>query len=103
MQLGMIGLGRMGANMVRRLMRGGHECVVWDVSADNVKALAGERASGAESLDDLLAKLNQPRAVWIMVPPGQATAQTVHDVAARMDSDDIIIDGGNSDLNHDAR
>ncbi|HEY0349770.1 MAG TPA: decarboxylating 6-phosphogluconate dehydrogenase [Pyrinomonadaceae bacterium] len=103
MQLGMIGLGRMGANMVRRLMRGGHECVVWDVSADNVKALAGEGATGAESLDDLLAKLNQPRAVWIMVPAGQATEQTVNDLAARMDSGDIIIDGGNSYFKDDAR
>src|SRR2546430_4111228 len=103
MQLGMIGLGRMGANMVRRLMRGGHECVVWDVSADNVKALAGEGATGAESLDDLLAKLDQPRAVWIMVPAGQATEQTVNDLAARMTSADIIIDGGNSYFKDDAR
>jgi len=103
MQLGMIGLGRMGANMVRRLMRGGHECVVWDVSADNVKALAGEGATGAESLDDLLAKLSQPRAVWIMVPAGQPTEQTVNDLAARMDSGDIIIDGGNSYFKDDAR
>ena len=103
MQLGMIGLGRMGANMVRRLMRGGHECVVWDVSADNVKTLAGEGAIGAESLDDLLAKLNQPRAVWIMVPAGQATEQTVNDLAARMTSGDIIIDGGNSYFKDDAR
>ncbi|OLE97776.1 MAG: 6-phosphogluconate dehydrogenase (decarboxylating) [Cyanobacteria bacterium 13_1_20CM_4_61_6] len=103
MQLGMIGLGRMGANMVRRLMQGGHECVVWDVSADNVKALAGEGATGAESIGDLLAKLNQPRAVWIMVPAGQATEQTVSDLAARMTSGDIIIDGGNSYFKDDAR
>ena len=73
MQLGMIGLGRMGANMVRRLMRGGHECVVWDVSADNIKTLAGEGAIGTGSLDDFIAKLNKPRAVWIMVPAGAAT------------------------------
>ena len=103
MQLGMIGLGRMGANMVRRLMRGGHECVVWDVSADNVKALAAEGATGAESLDDLLAKLKQPRAVWIMVPAGPATEQTVKDLAPRMNSGDIIIDGGNSYFKDDAR
>ena len=103
MQLGMIGLGRMGANMVRRLMRGGHECVVWDVSADNVKALAGEGATGASSLDDLLAKLKPSRAVWIMVPAGLATEQTVRDLAARMDSGDIIIDGGNSYFKDDAR
>jgi 6-phosphogluconate dehydrogenase len=103
MQLGMIGLGRMGANMVRRLMRGGHECVVWDVSASNVDALAGEGASGAASLEDLIAKLKAPRAVWIMVPAGPATEKTVTDLAARMDSGDIIIDGGNSYFKDDAR
>lgn len=103
MQLGMIGLGRMGANMVRRLMRGGHECVVWDVSADNVKKLAGEGAVGAESLDDLIAKLNKPRAIWIMVPAGPATEKTVDDLGARLDSGDIIIDGGNSNFKDDAR
>src|SRR5260370_726812 len=67
MQLGMIGLGRMVANMVRRLMRGGHECVVWDVNPDNVKQLADEGATGAQSLDDFVSKLSQPRAVWITV------------------------------------
>jgi 6-phosphogluconate dehydrogenase len=103
MQLGMIGLGRMGANMVRRLMRGGHECVVWDVSAENVKAIASEGAIGAASIDDLLARLNKPRAVWIMVPAGDATEKTVNELAARMDSGDIIIDGGNSYFKDDAR
>ena len=103
MQMGMIGLGRMGANMVRRLMRGGHECVVWDVSAANVDALAGEGATGAALLDDLIAKLKAPRAVWIMVPAGPATEKTVTDLAARMDSGDIIIDGGNSYFKDDAR
>jgi 6-phosphogluconate dehydrogenase len=103
MQLGMIGLGRMGANMVRRLMRGGHECVVWDVNPDNVKQLADEGATGAQSLDDFVSKLTQPRAVWIMVPAGNPTEKTVIDLAARMAAKDIIIDGGNSYFKDDAR
>jgi 6-phosphogluconate dehydrogenase len=103
MQLGMIGLGRMGANMVRRLMRGGHECVAWDLSIDNVNAIASEGATGAKSVDELIAKLNKPRAVWIMVPAGQATEQTVRDLAGRMESGDTIIDGGNSYFKDDAR
>jgi len=93
----------MGANMVRRLTRGGHECVVWDVNAGNVKQLAEEGAIGAESLDDLIAKLNKPRPVWIMVPAGDATEKTVNDLATRMDAGDIIIDGGNSYFKDDAR
>ncbi len=72
MQMGMVGLGRMGANMTRRLMRGGHTLVVSDLSADAVKQLAGEGASGSASLEDLIAKLTPPRAVWIMVPAGGA-------------------------------
>jgi 6-phosphogluconate dehydrogenase len=103
MQLGMIGLGRMGANMVRRLMRGGHECVVWDMNPDNVKQIAGEGAKGAESLEDFIAKLTQPRAVWIMVPSGEATEKTVTDLAARLQAGDVIIDGGNSYFKDDAR
>ena len=103
MQLGMIGLGRMGANMVRRLMRGGHDCVVFDLNADNVKALAGEGAMGAESLDDFVAKLNAPRAVWIMVPAGNPTEQTVLNLAAKLSAGDIIIDGGNSFFKDDVR
>src|SRR5437660_3246590 len=103
MQLGMIGLGRMGANMVRRLIRGGHECVVFDLSADNVKQLTGEGATGSGSLDDFIGKLRQPRAVWIMVPAGNATEKTVNDLATRMDSGDTIIDGGNSNYKDDAR
>jgi 6-phosphogluconate dehydrogenase len=103
MQLGMIGLGRMGANMVRRLMRGGHECVVWDVNAENVKQLGNEGATGAQSLDDFVSKLSQPRAVWIMVPAGNPTEKTVIDLAARMAAKDIIIDGGNSYFKDDAR
>src|SRR5258708_1992100 len=103
MQLGMIGLGRMGANMVRRLMHGGHNCVVWDTNPNNVKQLVSEGATGAESLDDFIAKLSTPRAIWIMVPAGRATEKTVTDLAARMDSGDIIIDGGNSYFKDDAR
>ncbi len=95
MQLGMIGLGRMGANMVRRLMRGGHECIVYDRNAEAVTALAGEGASGSSSLDDLLEKLQPPRAVWLMVPAAVVDS-TLGDLAARMKADDIIIDGGNS-------
>src|SRR5207302_5241359 len=103
MQLGMIGLGRMGANMVRRLMRGGHECVVWDVNPDNIKKLAEEGATGGESFEDFIAKLNEPRVVWIMVPAGEATEKTVTDLSARLETDDIIIDGGNSYFKDDAR
>lgn len=103
MQLGMIGLGRMGANMVRRLMRGGHECVVFDLNADNIKALAREGATGAESLDDFVAKLSAPRAVWIMVPAGNPTEQTVLTLAQKLSAGDIIIDGGNSFFKDDVR
>jgi 6-phosphogluconate dehydrogenase len=103
MQLGMIGLGRMGANMVRRLMHGGHECVVWDMNAANVKQLAGEGAIGADSLEQFISQLNKPRAIWIMVPAGQATEKTVSDLATRLGRDDIIIDGGNSYFKDDAR
>jgi len=103
MQLGMIGLGRMGANMVRRLLRGGHECVVFDLSTENVKHLAGEGATGSDSVDDFIAKLSKPRAVWIMVPADDATEDTVNDLAARLAPGDTIIDGGNSYFKDDAR
>src|SRR6266699_7266072 len=95
MKLGMIGLGRMGANMVRRLMRAGHQCVVFDMNPENVKALAGEGAVGAASLDDFIAKLNPPRAAWLMVPAA-VVDNTLRDLAARTQAGDIIIDGGNS-------
>ncbi len=103
MQLGMIGLGRMGANMVRRLMRGGHELVVFDLNPDNVKRLAGEGATPAKSLQELASKLRAPRAVWIMVPAGDATDQTVSSLAAVLESGDTIIDGGNSYFKDDVR
>ncbi len=103
MQLGMVGLGRMGANMTRRLMRGGHTLVVSDLSADAVKGLAGEGAAASSSLDDLVGKLNPPRAAWIMVPSGDATEKTVQALVARMQAGDTIIDGGNSYFKDDVR
>ena len=88
MQLGMIGLGRMGANMVRRLMRDGHQCVVYDVYQEAVQALVKEGAVGAASLDDFVAKLSKPRAAWIMVPAA-AVDKTLADLAARLEKGDI--------------
>jgi 6-phosphogluconate dehydrogenase len=93
----------MGANIVRRLMRDGHECVVYDVNADAISELAGEGAVGADSLADLASKLDAPRAVWVMVPAGDITEKTVNDVAAVLDSGDAIIDGGNSYYRDDMR
>lgn len=95
MQLGMIGLGRMGANMVKRLIRGGHECVVFDLNPDSVKALVKEGATGASSLDDLVKKLTKPRAVWLMVPAA-IVDKSIADLAPRLESGDTLIDGGNS-------
>jgi len=95
MQLGMIGLGRMGANLTRRLMRDGHQMVVWNQDPAPIAVLAGEGAVGAESAADLVAKLERPRAVWIMVPAG-VTGKVVSDVAELLDEGDTIIDGGNS-------
>ena len=103
MQLGMVGLGRMGANMTRRLMRGGHQLVVSDLSPEAVKQLAGEGAVGSNSLDDLIRKLKPPRAAWVMVPAGGPTEQTVQQLAHRMQPGDIIIDGGNSYFKDDIR
>ena len=95
MHLGMVGLGRMGANLVRRLMRDGHECVVYDLNADAVSELAGEGATGSGSLEEFVSKLDKPRAAWVMVPAGY-TGETVEKLADLMDEGDIIIDGGNS-------
>ena len=95
MQLGMVGLGRMGANMVRRLIRGGHTCVVYDVSPQAVKDLEAEGALGASSVEDFVAKLESPKAAWVMVPAAY-TGDTVDQMAAAMSDGDIIIDGGNS-------
>ncbi len=95
MQLGMIGLGRMGANMVRRLVKGGHSCVVFDLNPANVTALAAEGAAGADSLDDFVSKLNPPRAVWLMVPAA-AVDNMLQSLSELLQAGDIVIDGGNS-------
>jgi 6-phosphogluconate dehydrogenase len=95
MQLGMIGLGRMGANMVRRLIKGGHECVVFDRNPESVADLGKQGAAGSSSLDEFLNKLKPPRAVWLMVPAA-VVDQTLEQLASRMQKGDIIIDGGNS-------
>jgi 6-phosphogluconate dehydrogenase len=103
MELGMVGLGRMGANMARRLMGDGHRLVVYDVNPDAVSALVEEGADGASSLQDLAAKLSAQRSVWVMVPAGEITEKTIEDVAATLDSGDAIIDGGNSYYRDDIR
>src|SRR5260370_32873419 len=95
MQLGMIGIGRMGANLVRRLMRDGHRCVAYDRNPDVVKSLAAEGATGAESLADFVAKLEAPRNIWIMVPAG-VVEDTLAQLRPLLEADDIVIDGGNS-------
>jgi len=102
MQLGMIGLGRMGANLVRRLMRDGHDCVAYDVSADAVKALEAEGASGATEIEHFVAKLAKPRAIWIMVPAAVVDA-TLAKLVPLLEQGDIIIDGGNSYYHDDIR
>src|SRR5437870_6901715 len=95
MQLGMIGLGRMGANMVRRLLKGGHRCVVFDMSPKAVNELVQEKAAGSSSLHDLVMKLEKPRAVWLMVPAA-AVDKTIADLLPHLEAGDILIDGGNS-------
>src|SRR5580658_383849 len=95
MQLGMIGLGRMGANMVRRLIRGGHQCVVYDRSAEAVQQLVGEKAGGSTSLADFVTKLTKPRAIWLMVPAA-VVDNSIADLLPMLESGDILIDGGNS-------
>ncbi|MBI4552503.1 MAG: decarboxylating 6-phosphogluconate dehydrogenase [Candidatus Latescibacteria bacterium] len=103
MQLSMIGLGRMGGNMVRRLMKGGHRVVVFDRNPETVKQYAAEGAQPATSLEDLTGKLSKPRVAWVMVPAGAPTDDTVNTLAGLMDKGDIIIDGGNSMFKDDVR
>jgi 6-phosphogluconate dehydrogenase len=102
MQLGMIGLGRMGANMVRRLMKAGHECVVFDVSRDSMKGLADEGAVGSESMEDFVGKLTTPRSVWLMVPAAVVDS-TLDSLIPLLDAGDAVIDGGNSYYRDDIR
>ena len=103
MQIGMVGLGRMGGNMARRLMRGGHKVVAWARNAKVVQELAGEGAVGTTTLDDFVAKLAAPRVAWVMVPAGAATEQVVMDLARRLSPGDTLIDGGNSYFKDDVR
>jgi 6-phosphogluconate dehydrogenase len=103
MELGIVGLGRMGANMARRLMRDGHRILAYDVNPAAVSELAGEGAEGVASLEELAAKLSAPRAVWVMVPSGEITEKTVEGVAAALDPGDAIVDGGNSYYRDDIR
>jgi 6-phosphogluconate dehydrogenase len=103
MQLGVVGLGRMGANISRRLMRDGHSCVVFDVNPDSVRQLEADGATGAASMAEFVSRLSAPRAVWVMVPAGDITERTVHELGGHLAPGDIIIDGGNSYYRDDIR
>jgi 6-phosphogluconate dehydrogenase len=103
MQLGMIGLGRMGGNIVRRLMKNGHTCVVYDKSPDAVRGLAGEGAKPSQNLADFVKQLSAPRAVWVMLPAGHITDETIVELSQLLSADDIVIDGGNSFYQDDIR
>src|SRR5215471_14595666 len=103
MQLGMVGLGRMGAGLVRRLMKDGHHCVGYDVSAAAVEALVAEGADGAASMEEFASKLEKPRTVWVMVPAGDITDKTIAALADVLEPGDTIIDGGNSYYHDDLR
>jgi 6-phosphogluconate dehydrogenase len=103
MQLGMVGLGRMGAGIVRRLTRDGHRCVGYDVNADAVKSLEGEGIGGARTLEEFAAKLEKPRTAWVMVPAGEITSKTISAVAEVFEAGDVIIDGGNTHYHDDIR
>jgi 6-phosphogluconate dehydrogenase len=103
MQIGMIGLGRMGGNMVRRLLRGGHDCVVFDLNPRAVADLAGQGAAGSASLDDFVARLAPPRTAWLMVPAGDPTEQMVRELGTRLAAGDAVVDGGNTYFKDDVR
>jgi 6-phosphogluconate dehydrogenase len=103
MQLGMVGLGRMGGNIAQRLLRNGHSCVVYDKSTEAVAALAGKGATGSGSLADLAAKLAAPRIVWLMLPAGKVTEDAVHELGSALQPGDIVIDGGNGFYKDDVR
>jgi 6-phosphogluconate dehydrogenase len=103
MQIGMIGLGRMGGNMARRLLRGGHQVVGYASDTASIAAVAADGAMGTATLDELVTKLHRPRAAWVMVPAGEATEQVVNDLSTRMQAGDTIIDGGNSHYKDDVR
>ena len=103
MQIGMVGLGRMGANMVRRLVRHGHGCVVFDRSQDAVKRLAGEGVTGTTSLVQLVSQLAEPRAVWVMLPSGEITEATITELGGLLAAGDTIVDGGNAFYKDDLR
>src|SRR5437764_7135638 len=103
MQLGMVGLGRMGAGIVRRLMRDGHRCSGYDLSADTVRALESDGMTGATSLEEFAASLEKPRTAWVMVPAGTITERTINDVADVLEEGDVIIDGGNTHYHDDIR
>jgi 6-phosphogluconate dehydrogenase len=102
MQLGMIGLGRMGGNIVRRLMKNGHSCVVYDKSADTVREFAGEGAKPSQSLADFVKQLSAPRVAWVMLPAGHITDATIVELNELLSAGDIVIDGGNSFLSMSA-
>ncbi|NQW18395.1 MAG: decarboxylating 6-phosphogluconate dehydrogenase [Chloroflexi bacterium] len=103
MQLGMVGLGRMGGNMARRLIQGGHDVHVFDPNPDTITELVSERAVGAQSLEALVASLPAPRAVWVMVPDGAPTDETITQLAVLLDAEDVVIDGGNSNYKDSVR
>lgn len=103
MDIGMIGLGKMGANMTLRLLRGGHRVVAFDLNEDSIKAAEAEGATGARTLDEIAEKLSVPRAVWVMVPSGDPTEKTITDIAGKLSSGDVLIDGGNSNYKDSMR